>query len=185
MTDSFSISGLKVEIIQGDITAQKVDAIVNAANSHLRHGAGVAGAILASGGDIIRQESEDWVNIHGLVTHDHPAITSGGSLPCNYVIHAVGPVWGEGDELQKLKLAVLSSLFVANNLKCQTVAIPAISTGIFGVPVQLAAVGFIAAIEKFVQMQGTVFIRTIYIVLYDSVAFGVFKDVFSHRKDNS
>ena len=86
-------SGQRLEIVQGDITGETVDAIVNAANSHLQHGAGVAGAILRRGGYQIQQESLEWVRQHGPVTHAEPAYTSAGKLPCRYVIHAVGPVW--------------------------------------------------------------------------------------------
>ena len=181
MIDKFSVNGINVELHQGDITEQKVDAIINAANRNLQHGAGVAGAILAKGGDIIRQESENWVRIHGPVTFDHPAITSAGLLHSTYVIHAVGPVWGEGDETNKLELAVYSSLLVANDLKCLTVAFPAISTGIFGFPVDKAAVCFVKAIEKFARMYDLVFIRNIRIVLYSGSVYEVFKNTFISR----
>src|SRR5512144_2508720 len=91
-------SGIRLQIVQGDITDEHVDAIVNAANRHLAHGAGVAGAILRKGGRVVQDESDRWVSQHGTVTHAEPAYTRAGSLPCRYVIHAVGPVWGEGDE---------------------------------------------------------------------------------------
>jgi O-acetyl-ADP-ribose deacetylase (regulator of RNase III) len=185
MKDSFSISGLNVEIIQGDITEQKVDVIINAANQYLLHGAGVARAILEKGGDIIQQESENWIKNHGPVTFDHPAITSGGSLPSKYVIHAVGPVWGEGDEVQKLENTVLSSLSISNELKCRTVAFPAISTGIFGFPVQQAAICFINAIEKFAQKPELFFIQTIRIVLFDIFTYKVFIAAFLRRENLS
>jgi O-acetyl-ADP-ribose deacetylase len=182
MTNSYSISGLQVEIVQGDITEQKVDAIINAANRYLQHGAGVAGAILRKGGDIIRQESEDCVNIHGPISHEHPAITSGGSLPCKFIIHAVGPIWGEGDEINRLETTILNCLFVANDLKCLSVAFPAISTGIFGFPVKLASKCFFKAIERFAQGKSLFFIQTIRIVLFDSVTYAIFKDAFSQRE---
>ena len=90
-------SGQVLQIARGDITAETVDAIVNAANSHLMHGAGVAGAIVRRGGPQIQVESSQWVREHGLVSHAEPAYTHAGNLPCRYVIHAVGPVWGEGE----------------------------------------------------------------------------------------
>ena len=91
-----------IQLVQGDITEEDVDAIVNAANEHLQHGGGVAGTISKKGGRIIQKESDDWVQKHGPVSHSHPAWTSGGLLPAKYVIHAVGPVWGDGDEDNKL-----------------------------------------------------------------------------------
>ncbi len=77
--------------------------------------------------------------IHGLVTHDHPAITGAGSLPCKYVIHAVGPIWGEGDEINKLEQTIIASLDLLQTTSNAFVAFPAISTGIFGFPFDLAA----------------------------------------------
>ena len=91
-------TGPKLQIVQGDVTVEEVDAIVNAANEHLQHGGGVAWAISKRGGPTIQRESDEWVRTKGTVNHAHPAWTSGGLLPAKYVIHAVGPVWGEGDE---------------------------------------------------------------------------------------
>lgn len=85
-------SGLALQIVQGDITAELVDAIVNAANSDLEHGVGVAGAILRKGGPSIQVQSDQWVSAHGPVKHAEPAYTTAGNLPCRYVIHAVGPL---------------------------------------------------------------------------------------------
>ena len=97
-----------LQIVRGDITEETTDAIVNAANEHLQHGAGVAGAILRRGGASIQQESDAWVSRHGRVSHSQPAWTSGGKLAAKYVIHAVGPVWGDGDEDNKLSAAIKS-----------------------------------------------------------------------------
>ncbi|RPJ52035.1 MAG: macro domain-containing protein, partial [Chloroflexi bacterium] len=85
----------RLEIAQGNLTQELVDAIVNAANKHLAHGGGVAAAIAEAGGPSIQQESEAWVRKHGPVTNAEPAYTHAGKLPARYVIHAVGPVWGE------------------------------------------------------------------------------------------
>jgi O-acetyl-ADP-ribose deacetylase (regulator of RNase III) len=127
------------EIVQGDITREMVDAIVNAANSQLAHGGGLARAIVERGGEIIQEESDAWVREHGPVTHAEPAVTSGGALACRYVIHAVGPVWGSGDEDAKLRQAVWGSLWRADQLGIASLALPAISTGIFGFPKERAA----------------------------------------------
>ena len=140
-------------ICQGDITAENVDAIVNAANSRLAHGGGVAAAISRRGGSAIQSESNAWVREHGPVPHDQPAYTSGGDMPCKYVIHAVGPVWGAGDEPQKLAAAIRGSLAVADQLKLASIAFPAISTGIFGFPKDLAASIFMETIPDYFHNQ--------------------------------
>src|SRR5688500_1929772 len=127
-----------IQLVQGDITMEEVDAIVNAANEHLQHGGGVARTISKKGGPTIQQESDAWVREHGRVSHARPAWTSGGHLPAKYVIHAVGPVWGDGKEDNKLEAAVTGSLRLADELKCSSIALPAISTGIFGFPKALA-----------------------------------------------
>lgn len=132
-------SGQKLELVQGDLTNQQVDAIVNAANQYLAHGGGVAGAIASKGGPIIQQESEAWIRDHGLVSHSAPAYTGAGRLPSKYVIHAVGPRWGDGDEDRKLAAAITGSLALADKLGLASLAMPPISTGIFGFPKERAA----------------------------------------------
>ncbi len=131
--------GIRLEFVLGDLTEETVDAIVNAANAHLQHGGGVAGAISRRGGPTIQAESNAWVHEHGPVPHSRPAWTGAGRLPCRFVIHAVGPVWGEGDEDRKLADAIRGSLDVALELGLHSLAIPAISTGIFGFPKDRAA----------------------------------------------
>src|SRR5258708_20693988 len=142
-------TGQTIQIVQGDITAETSDAVVNAANGHLKHGAGVAGAILRRGGRGIQQESDTWVRDHGMVSHARPAWTSGGLLPAKFVIHAVGPVWGDGNEDEKLASAIHGSLQVADQLRCASISLPAISTGIFGFPSEHTAGVIFRAIEKY------------------------------------
>ncbi len=119
-----------IKVILGDITEENTDAIVNAANSHLKHGGGVAGAIVRKGGKIIQEESDKI----GYCPVGKAVYTSAGMLKAKYVIHAVGPRWGEGNEENKLRSAVRSALELATELKLKSIAIPAISTGIFGYP---------------------------------------------------
>ena len=142
-------TGQTLQIAQGDITLEKMDAIVNAANEHLAHGGGVAWAIVKRGGDVIQDESDAWIQKHGLVPHSRPAWTSGGQLPARFVIHAVGPVWGDGDEDKKLSDAMTGSLRVADELGLQSIAFPAISTGIFGFPKERAAKVIFKAMEEY------------------------------------
>ena len=124
------IGNKTLRLVQGDLTERDVDVIVNAANSHLQHGGGVAGAIVRKGGQIIQEES----NKIGFVPVGSAAITGAGKLLSKFVIHAVGPRMGEGDEENKLKNAVLNSLFLATEKGLKSISIPAISSGIFGFP---------------------------------------------------
>jgi O-acetyl-ADP-ribose deacetylase (regulator of RNase III) len=120
----------RIEVVVGDLTEQRVDAIVNAANSALAHGGGVAGAIVRKGGIDIQAESD----VKAPVPVGGAAVTGAGRLPCRFVIHAVGPRWGEGEEEDKLRRAVHTALALAEELGLESVALPAISTGIFGYP---------------------------------------------------
>ena len=164
-----------LQIVQGDITIEAVDAIVNAANEDLQHGGGVAWAISQKGGPTIQQESDDWIRKNGLISHTHPAWTSGGILPAKYIIHAVGPVWrNAGDEDLKLSDAVTGSLRVADQLKCSSISMPAISTGIFGFPKDRAArIIFRSIDEYFAKAQGST-IQQIRIILFDTATLEVF-----------
>jgi len=160
-------TGQTLQIVQGDITIEEVDAIVNAANEHLQHGGGVAWAISKRGGPAIRQESNEWVRTKGPVSHAHPAWTSGGLLPARYVIHAVGPVWGEGDEDAKLSSAVSGSLRLADKLALKSIAFPAISTGIFGFPKERAAKVILETIETYFEENTSSEIDSVRLVLFD------------------
>lgn len=159
-------SGQTLQIVQGDITQEEVDAIVNAANERLQHGGGVAWAISKKGGATIQRESDLWIRQHGPVPHSHPAWTTGGNLPANYVIHAVGPVWGDGNEDKKLADAVTGTLQVADELKCSSIAMPAISTGIFGFPKERAAGIIFAAIDDYFESTRSG-INIVKVVLFD------------------
>jgi O-acetyl-ADP-ribose deacetylase len=174
-------SGQAIEIIQGDITIEEVDAIVNAANEHLQHGGGVARMISQRGGPAIQKESDAWVRQHGLIPHARPAWTSGGLLPAKYVIHAVGPVWGDGNEDNKLESAVTGSLRVADELKCFSIAMPAISTGIFGFPKERAARIICSAVKKYFVDNPASGLKTIKLVLYDQPTVDVFLKSWDSR----
>jgi O-acetyl-ADP-ribose deacetylase (regulator of RNase III) len=160
-------SGQKLQLVQGDITVEKVDAIVNAANASLNHGGGVAAAISTKGGPQIQAESDAWVRQHGPVSHAKPAITGGGRLPARYVIHAVGPVWGEGNEDAKLLQAVLGSLKLAEEQHLGSIALPAISTGIFRFPKERAAGVILKAIQDYLAQTPASGLTHIRLTLYD------------------
>ncbi len=140
-----------IKIIHGDITEEDTEAIVNAANSHLKHGGGVAGAIVRKGGKIIQDESDKI----GYVPTGSAAITSAGKLKAKYVIHTVGPVWGEKDEDNKLKNAVKNALVLAEENGLKSVSLPAISSGIFGFPKERAASIIFQEVVKFLKNSNT------------------------------
>ena len=171
-------TGQSLQIVEGDITAEAVDAIVNAANSRLVHGAGVAGAILHKGGPVIQAESDEWVYKHGPVSHAEPAYTSAGNLPCRYVIHAVGPLWGEGDEQARLAAAVQGSLKLAEELGLASIALPALSTGVFGFPKPSAAQVILTAIYDYVAENPASSLKYIRLVLLDQETIQAFLDTW-------
>lgn len=172
-----------LEIVKGDITQERVDAIVNAANEHLAHGGGVAAAIVREGGSIIQQESNQWVRKHGTVSHSQPAYTSAGNLPCRFVIHAVGPRWGEGDEDEKLFNAVKGSLQLADKLQLKSLAFPAISTGIFGFPVERAAGVLFRAFKSYFIEFNDSGVTNVRLTLYDQPTLDSFLQVFNSNRD--
>ena len=171
-------TGQKLQIIQGDLTEEQVDAMVNAANAHLQHGGGVAGTISRGGGPQIQTESNAWVRQHGPVPHDSPAYTSAGRLPCRFVIHAVGPVWGEGDEDTKLAAAVSGSLRLADQLSLSSIAFPAISTGIFGFPKERAARVMLNAILGYFAQKPASSLRLIRLTLIDRPTIEAFVQIW-------
>lgn len=139
-----------VKLIQGDITEQEVDAIVNAANRYLAGGGGVDGAIHRAGGPALMEELKK--KYSGCPTGS-AVITGAGNLKARYVIHAVGPRWagGEKGEEELLASAYRSSLELARKHHCQTVAFPSISTGIYGYPLEQAAPIALKAVRDYLS----------------------------------
>jgi len=172
------LAGQSLQIAQGDITTDEVDAIVNAANEDLAHGGGVAWAISKRGGTTVQKESDEWIRKNGPVSHAAPAWTSGGLLPAKYIIHAVGPVWGDGDEDNKLSDAVTGSLRLADELKCKSISMPAISTGIFGFPKDRAAGIILSSIERYFEQNQSSNLETIRVMLFDDATVNVFLDTW-------
>ncbi len=160
-----------LRLVSADITERDVDAIVNAANSHLRHGGGVAGAIVRKGGQIIQDES----NKIGYVPVGNAVITSGGKLKARLVIHAVGPRVGEGDEDTKLKKTMRSVLSLADARKLRSISVPAISAGIFGFPKDRCAVILVAETAAFLRSARASSLELIEFCIVDEEAFRFFK----------
>jgi O-acetyl-ADP-ribose deacetylase (regulator of RNase III) len=165
----------QIKLIHGDITDEKVDAIVNAANSYLKHGAGVAGAIVRKGGQIIQQESDKI----GFVPAGQAAITGGGELFATFVIHAVGPRWGEGNEDDKLSSAVYNTLLLADKHQLRTISIPAISAGIFGFPKNRCAQILLETIQSYLGSHPKSHLMDIRICILDEITLNEFVAYFS------
>lgn len=132
-----------------DLLTAPVDVIVNPANGGLSHGGGVAGMISSGGGDAIQAESDQFIKEHGMLESGMVALTSAGHLPYQAIIHAVGPKMGEGDEQRKIQLAVARSLQLCDMHDWKSIAFPAISSGIFGVPIDISARAFFLAITSY------------------------------------
>ena len=158
-----------ISLVQGDITELEMDAIVNAANDRLILGGGVAGAIRNKGGPIIQKEC----NKIGGTFVGGAVITTGGNLKAKHVIHAVGPRMGEGNEDEKLKNATVNSLKLMDEYQLKTIAFPAISTGIFGYPIDRCAKIMITITKEY--LQGKTQIRKVIFCLFTTSDFEVFE----------
>lgn len=169
----------EILIEKGDLTGQSLDAIVNAANSGLILGAGVAGAIRRKGGPRIQEECK--IKYPSGTSVGTAVITTAGDLPAKHVIHAVGPRMGEGDEDDKLKSATINTLRCAEENGVKTLAFPAISTGIFGFPIDRCADIMLHSTVKFLQDEKT-HLKKVVFVLFDDEAFNTFKAVYDQIK---
>ena len=160
---------IELKVVQADITDEVVDAIVNAANEHLSHGGGVAGAISRRGGYSIQDESDAYVRKHGPVETGNVGITGPGRLPCKYVIHAVGPVFHGGNhgEDELLASAVYESLKKAHEMNLKSISIPAISSGIFGYPKPRCAKVMVKTAKNFIDSTEECSIREIRFTNFD------------------
>jgi len=157
-----------LELLDGDITEQDTDAIVNAANAQLVLGGGVAGAIRKKGGPNIQAECD---KIGGTFVGG-AVITTGGNLKAKYVIHAVGPRMGEGDEDRKLRDATLNSLKVADRHHLKSIAFPAVSAGIFGFPIERCAAIMLGTTIEY--LKGKTGLERVVFCLFGRDSYGVF-----------
>jgi O-acetyl-ADP-ribose deacetylase (regulator of RNase III) len=164
-----SIHKTNLVLVDGDITEQGVDAIVNPANSALQLGGGVAGAIRRKGGPKIQAEC----NKIGGTPVGTAVITTGGNLKARHVIHAVGPQMGEGDEDRKLRDATLNSLELADQHKLESIAFPAISTGIFGYPIDRCAEIMLSATIEY--LRGKTGLEKVMFCLWGEEAYSTFE----------
>jgi O-acetyl-ADP-ribose deacetylase len=133
--------------VRGNLLDEPVDAIVNAANGHLAHGGGVAGIISRAAGPALQEESDALVRKHGPFPTGSAVVTTAGKLPFKGVIHAVGPRQGEGDEQEKLFRALKSAFTCAKEHAWDSVSFPAVSSGIFAVPLDVCARAYLKAMR--------------------------------------
>ncbi|MCX7877715.1 MAG: macro domain-containing protein [Ignavibacteria bacterium] len=180
------IGNTEIEIIKADITSLETDAIVNPANNFLMHHGGLAALIVRKGGMIIQEESR---NI-GNVPTGGAVITTGGKLKAKHVIHAVGPRYKDGNsgEAEKLSSAVKSSLEVAEKKKLKSIALPAISSGIFGYPIDKSSEVIVSAVISFFREKEknkeSSSLEKVILCLYDEDAFNNFVKAFEKIMKN-
>ena len=175
-----TINQARLRLLQGDITRQATDAIVNAANPSLMGGGGVDGAIHRAGGPAILAECKQIVARQGRLPTGKAVITTGGNLKAKHVIHTVGPIWhggGEG-EAELLASAYRESLKVATEHKLASISFPSISTGVYGYPVSQAARVATSAVISFLR-QGTTSIREVVFVLFNSKTYESYLSVLT------
>ncbi|NIM58339.1 MAG: O-acetyl-ADP-ribose deacetylase [Candidatus Aminicenantes bacterium] len=163
------VNNKKLKLVEGNIVLLDVEAIVNAANSSLILGGGVAGAIRTYGGPSIQEEC----NRIGPIRVGEAALTNAGDLKAKYVIHAAGPVSGEGEEEEKLRNATLNSLKIAKEKKIKDIAFPAISTGIFGFPIERCSQIMLKEAMEFLENHD--YPQEIIFCLYGTEAYSVFE----------
>jgi O-acetyl-ADP-ribose deacetylase len=166
---SVTLDRTQLELVQGDLTEIEVDALVNAANEQLQLGAGVAGAIRQKGGPSIQEEC----NRIGSTPVGTAVMTGAGHLKARQVIHAVGPRMGEGDEDRKLSSATRAALALADRRGLKSIALPALSTGVFGFPMERAARVMLTEIHRY--LQGGTKLERVVVALWDDEAFEIWK----------
>ena len=170
----------------GDITRETCDAIVNAANSSLLGGGGVDGAIHRAGGPAILEACKAVVARQGRLPAGHAVATPAGRLAAKYVIHTVGPIWsgGQHGEAETLASCYEVSIRTADELQLQTLAFPAISTGIYGYPLERAADIAVSSVAR--ALEKTSHVREVKFVLFDSAALECFsRAAKSYAKNKS
>jgi len=157
--------GRVLEVVIGDLLSQPVDAIVNAANGRLAHGGGVAAVIARAAGPDLEREGERIVAERGPIATGDAVATTAGRLPFAGVVHAVGPQLGEGDEESKLVAALVSACDRASERGWTSLAFPAVSSGIFAVPLEVCARAYVRAVREFAAARPDSSLRRLRLVL--------------------
>lgn len=171
-------------VVKADLTALDVDAVVNAANEHLAHGGGVAMALARAGGPAVQRESDEWVARNGPLAAGQAAVTTAGEMPANHVIHVVGPRYRRGrDNAGLLREAVRAALDAAATSGAQTVALPAISAGIFGYPADEASTVISASCAEWLSEHPGA-MDAVVLVGFDRASADLFVDALEHLADD-
>jgi O-acetyl-ADP-ribose deacetylase (regulator of RNase III) len=157
--------GRAFEVVVGDLLSEPVDAIVNAANGHLAHGGGVAAAIARAAGPALEQEGDRIVATRGPLDVGEAVVTTAGRLPFKGVIHAVGPHQGVGQEEFRLVQALGSAMCRADERGWASVSFPAVSSGIFAVPLEVCARAYVRAVREFMRAHPDTRLRTVRLCL--------------------
>src|SRR5215217_5514770 len=168
-----------LRLVHGDITERDVDVIVNAANSYLKHGGGVAAVIVRKGGKIIQEESDKI----GFVRVGSSVVTVSGRLPCKCIIHTVGPKMGEGNEYIKLRAAIRSSLELASDRKFNSISMPTISSGIFGFPKDRCVEILVEEAKNFLVSNNITSLEVVEFCIVDDETLDYFKREFASMKE--
>jgi O-acetyl-ADP-ribose deacetylase (regulator of RNase III) len=155
------------QVVRGNLLEEPVDAIINAANGHLAHGGGVAGLIARAAGPALTEESERIVRERGPLPAGSAVVTGAGKLRFKGVIHAVGPRQGEGDEEAKLRAALGEAFGRAEEAGWRSISFPAVSSGIFAVPLPACARAYVAAVRAWFESNPSGSLRTIRLCLRD------------------
>lgn len=173
----------RIAAVQGDLTAMEIDAVVNAANEHLAHGGGLAAAFSRAGGPSVQEASARWIGELGPVIGG-AAITTAGTMPAGAIVHVVGPRYrGDGSDEPALRAAVEAALHAAAGLGARTVGMPAISSGIFGYPLDDAAAVIAAAVAAWCGRNPGTF-EDVLLVGFDQHAVDAFTRGLEHLEDD-
>ena len=171
----------EIRVVEGDITAQDVEVIVNAANAHLAHGGGVAAAIARAGGPSVDEASRVWVAEHGPVPRGGAAVTTAGDMAAGHIVHVVGPIYrGVPEDQVELTEAVCTALDAAERLGATSIALPAISAGIYGYPPDKACCVIVEAVERWLAEGGS--LREIRLVAFGEDVAGHFRQALASSR---
>jgi O-acetyl-ADP-ribose deacetylase (regulator of RNase III) len=176
------VNQTKLTLVQGDITKQPTDAIVNAANSSLMGGGGVDGVIHRAGGPTILEQCRQIISAQGRLPAGKAVITSGGNLPAKFVIHTVGPIWngGRSNEAQILASCYKESLRIAEAKKLTSISFPSISTGAYRYPLEQAAKVAVEAVISFLK-EDALSLKEVRFVLFDSGTYEAYRKALQQQ----
>lgn len=179
------VGSTEIRFVRGDITQERVDAVVNAANSSLMGGGGVDGAIHRAGGPSILAECRRIREERGRLATGDAVVTGAGDLPARWVIHTVGPVWHGGDdgEAELLASCYRRSLDLAKETGARTIAFPSISTGAYGYPVADAAAVAVAAVTAWADANASSGLDEVRFVLFSEADLGTYRAAAEERSE--